>query len=79
MRRKRSHAGLSVNAISGTYVVMLGMDLDRADCRGLRGFAIHGYASVPPYPASHGCVRVPLWAAPGLYARWPVGSIVLVR
>ena len=41
MRRKRSHAGLSVNAISGTYVVMLGMDLDRADCRGLRGFAIH--------------------------------------
>jgi len=22
------------------------------------GIAIHGYASVPPYPASHGCVRV---------------------
>jgi hypothetical protein len=21
------------------------------------GYAIHGYASVPPYPASHGCVR----------------------
>ena len=38
----------------------------------LRGFAVHGYASVPPYPASHGCVRVPLWVAPGLYARWPV-------
>ena len=28
-------------------------------------FAIHGYHSVPPYPASHGCVRIPLWVAPG--------------
>ena len=44
----------------------------------LRGFAIHGYASVPPYPASHGCVRLPLWFAPGLYARWPVGTQVRV-
>ena len=26
----------------------------------LRGFAIHGYPSVPAYPASHGCVRVPM-------------------
>jgi peptidoglycan hydrolase-like protein with peptidoglycan-binding domain len=24
------------------------------------GYAIHGYASVPPYPASHGCLRVPI-------------------
>ena len=23
-----------------------------------RGMALHGYCSVPPYPASHGCVRV---------------------
>jgi lipoprotein-anchoring transpeptidase ErfK/SrfK len=23
-----------------------------------QGHAIHGYTSVPPYPASHGCVRV---------------------
>jgi hypothetical protein len=45
----------------------------------LRGFAIHGYASVPPWPASHGCVRVPMWLAPRLYARWPVGSPVIVR
>jgi hypothetical protein len=38
----------------------------------LRGFAIHGYPSVPAYPASHGCVRVPMWIAPQLYAatRW---------
>jgi lipoprotein-anchoring transpeptidase ErfK/SrfK len=24
------------------------------------GYAIHGYTSVPSYPASHGCVRVPI-------------------
>jgi hypothetical protein len=34
----------------------------------LRGFAIHGYPSVPSYPASHGCVRTPNWAAPILFA-----------
>jgi hypothetical protein len=36
----------------------------------LRGFAIHGYHSVPNWPASHGCVRTPLWFAPGFYDRW---------
>ncbi len=25
------------------------------------GYAIHGSRSVPPYPASHGCVRVEMW------------------
>ncbi|MFL6004929.1 MAG: peptidoglycan-binding protein [Gaiellaceae bacterium] len=44
----------------------------------LRGFAIHGYFSVPAYPASHGCVRTPLWFAPGIYSRWGVGSSVYV-
>ena len=44
----------------------------------LRGFAIHGYASVPPYPASHGCVRLPLWFAPRIYSRWQVGARVRV-
>jgi lipoprotein-anchoring transpeptidase ErfK/SrfK len=24
------------------------------------GYAIHGYVDVPPYPASHGCLRVPI-------------------
>ena len=41
-------------------------------------FAIHGYASVPPYPASHGCVRTPMWFAPGFYDRWAVGSTVYI-
>ena len=41
-------------------------------------FAIHGYASVPPYPASHGCVRTPMWSAPGFYDRWAVGTTVYI-
>ena len=32
-----------------------------------RGFAIHGYASVPAYQASHGCVRTPIWYAYGFW------------
>lgn len=44
----------------------------------LRGFAIHGYPDVPAYPASHGCVRVPMWIATRLYAEIPPGSAVYV-
>jgi hypothetical protein len=32
------------------------------------GDAIHGYAEVPPYAASHGCLRVPVPDAPTIYA-----------
>ncbi len=28
-----------------------------------KGIAVHGYESVPPYPASHGCVRIPMHIA----------------
>lgn len=42
----------------------------------LRGFAIHGYPSVPAYPASHGCVRVPMWIAPEIHATSPYGQTV---
>jgi PKD repeat protein len=41
-------------------------------------FAIHGYYSVPVYPASHGCVRVPMWLANWLYVQSPVGERVYV-
>ena len=45
----------------------------------LRGFAIHGYPSVPTYPASHGCVRTPMWFAPGFYRRWgKIGTVIHV-
>ena len=41
-------------------------------------FAIHGYPSVPVYPASHGCVRIPIWTADWLYNQSPVGETVYV-
>jgi lipoprotein-anchoring transpeptidase ErfK/SrfK len=44
----------------------------------LRGFAIHGYPDVPAYPASHGCVRVPLWVATRLYSLQWDGEAVYV-
>jgi len=31
------------------------------------GFAIHGSPSIPPFPASHGCVRVPINASRWIY------------
>ena len=40
--------------------------------------AVHGFPSVPPYPASHGCVRVPMWAADWLYNQTPVGQRIYV-
>ncbi len=43
------------------------------------GFAIHGFASVPAYPASHGCIRVPMVEAPGVYAFASFGIPVIVR
>jgi lipoprotein-anchoring transpeptidase ErfK/SrfK len=33
----------------------------------IRGYAIHGYPSVPTYPASHGCLRVPIPVARDIY------------
>ena len=42
------------------------------------GYAIHGNPSVPPYPASHGCIRVPMWIAPLLYATNDYGETVYV-
>jgi L,D-transpeptidase catalytic domain/Putative peptidoglycan binding domain/PKD domain len=44
----------------------------------LRGFAVHGYPDVPPYPASHGCARIPLWIATTVYGEMPDGSTVYV-
>jgi hypothetical protein len=44
----------------------------------LRGFAVHGYPDVPPYPASHGCARIPMWIAQTVYGEMPDGSTVYV-
>ena len=43
------------------------------------GYAVHGFDSVPAYPASHGCVRLPLVEAPYVYRVTPLGTPVLVR
>ena len=43
------------------------------------GFAIHGYPSVPAYPASHGCVRIPMWIAPSLFGTHGFGTTVVVH
>jgi hypothetical protein len=42
------------------------------------GWAIHGSASVPNYPASHGCIRIPNATAKELFDITPVGTVVLV-
>lgn len=36
-------------------------------------YAVHGSSSVPAYPASHGCVRVPTWESDHLDALLEVG------
>jgi lipoprotein-anchoring transpeptidase ErfK/SrfK len=42
------------------------------------GFAIHGSPSIPPYPASHGCVRIPLQSSRWLYDHVPLGTPIHV-
>ncbi|MGH9874693.1 MAG: L,D-transpeptidase family protein [Pyrinomonadaceae bacterium] len=42
------------------------------------GVAIHGYPSVPIEPASHGCIRIPIFAAREVSKSLPLGTIVLV-
>jgi lipoprotein-anchoring transpeptidase ErfK/SrfK len=42
------------------------------------GIAIHGSEDVPPYPASHGCIRIPMYASNRLPGMIPVGTPVLV-
>jgi L,D-transpeptidase-like protein/putative peptidoglycan binding protein len=42
------------------------------------GYAIHGGDPVPPYPASHGCVRVPDFVISRLFYSEPYGETVYV-
>jgi lipoprotein-anchoring transpeptidase ErfK/SrfK len=42
------------------------------------GIAIHGSFSIPTRPASHGCIRVPLFAAKELSFLLPIGIEVLI-
>ncbi|MFI4990362.1 MAG: L,D-transpeptidase family protein [Solirubrobacterales bacterium] len=42
----------------------------------IRGYAIHGYAEVPTYAASHGCLRVPIPNAASIYGWVQYGTPV---
>ncbi|MBX7219156.1 MAG: L,D-transpeptidase [Blastocatellia bacterium] len=42
------------------------------------GIAIHGNSSVPAQPASHGCVRIPLFASPEVGKLTEIGTPVFV-
>ena len=45
----------------------------------LSGIAIHGSPSVPPYPASHGCIRIPVFAAKEFSEMTSIGTWVIVH
>jgi hypothetical protein len=42
------------------------------------GIAVHGSPSIPAFPASHGCVRIPMFADKAVYKMMPVGTPVYV-
>jgi lipoprotein-anchoring transpeptidase ErfK/SrfK len=44
------------------------------------GWAVHGSGSIPPWPASHGCVRVSNAAMDWMWDTWgaPLGTAVHV-
>jgi lipoprotein-anchoring transpeptidase ErfK/SrfK len=45
----------------------------------LSGIAIHGSPSIPTFPASHGCIRIPVFAAKEISELTPVGTVVIVH
>ena len=44
----------------------------------IRGYAVHGYAEVPPYAASHGCIRVPIPDAASIFNSIRLGETIFV-
>ena len=44
----------------------------------IRGYAIHGYPSVPNHPASHGCIRIPIPSAAAVNAWISLGDRIFV-
>ncbi|MCI4066403.1 L,D-transpeptidase family protein [Micromonospora sp. R77] len=71
---------------TGNYTILRRIDGWRQSDLGLlwrpnyfyRGYAVHGATSVPNYPASHGCVRVPIPAMDRLWSIIGVGVPVHV-
>jgi lipoprotein-anchoring transpeptidase ErfK/SrfK len=44
-----------------------------------KGIAIHGNPSVPAYPASHGCIRIPMFAAEEFSQIVYIGTVVIIH
>lgn len=44
----------------------------------LSGLAIHGSKFVPAYPDSHGCIRIPMYAAEEFYQMATMGTEILI-
>jgi lipoprotein-anchoring transpeptidase ErfK/SrfK len=63
--------------LSGWKKSQLGMLYDPLYVVG--GVAIHGAPQVPPKPASHGCIRIPMYAADVMYSAVPTGTPVLIH
>jgi len=42
------------------------------------GYAVHGYADVPPYAASHGCIRVPIPDAASIFSWIQIGDPIFI-
>jgi hypothetical protein len=40
------------------------------------GYAIHGYSPVPTFPASHGCLRIPIATAKRVYGWVKLGEVI---
>lgn len=63
--------------VAGTRVSRLGELYNPSYFVG--GYAIHGSKSVPTYPASHGCVRIPMYVHRAFFYRNPIGMPVFVH
>jgi peptidoglycan hydrolase-like protein with peptidoglycan-binding domain len=48
-------------------------------CYIVGGIAIHGNPAVPAVPASHGCIRIPMFAAQEFADLTPIGTEVIVH
>jgi len=65
-----------IRKISGDHKAPLGTL--RSPIYFYKGWAIHGAANVPAYPASHGCARISNADADWLYPQIPLGTPVIV-
>jgi peptidoglycan hydrolase-like protein with peptidoglycan-binding domain len=65
-----------IRKISGDHKAPLGTL--RSPIYFYKGWAIHGAANVPAYPASHGCARISNTDADWLYPQIPLGTPVIV-